>query len=114
MASFIKYKDYYGLVEYSADDRTFWGKLAFINDLITFEADNVDDLEKEFRIAVDDYLETCEEVGKEPQKPFKGSFNVRIQPELHMKAALESLKENISLNKFVENAIDHELSLKNA
>lgn len=41
-----------------------------------------------FEEAVDDYVETCKEVNKKPEKSFKGSFNVRIPSELHKDAAL--------------------------
>lgn len=110
MSNLIKYKDYYGSVEYSAEDRVFHGKIEFINDLVTFEATTVNDLEKEFEYAVDDYIETCEELGREPQKAFKGLFNVRVKPELHKKAAIAAINKKISLNKFVENAISNEVS----
>ncbi|MEZ4529294.1 MAG: type II toxin-antitoxin system HicB family antitoxin [Desulfobacterales bacterium] len=111
MSNFLIYKDYFGIVEYSANDRIFWGKIEFINDSITFETANADDLEKEFRDAVDDYLDTCKKIGKKPEKSFKGQFNVRINPELHKKAAEEALHKKISLDKFIENAISRELTI---
>jgi predicted HicB family RNase H-like nuclease len=109
MNNLSEYKGYYGSVGYSAEDRCFHGKLEFISDLVTFEAATVSDLEREFRAATDDYLETCREVGKEPQKTFKGLFNVRISPELHRKAAIIAMKKKVSLNKFIEMAIGHEI-----
>ena len=110
MSSLLRYKDYFGSVEYSPEDRVLWGKIEFINDLVTFEAANVDGLEREFREAVDHYIETCRNLGRKPQKPFKGRFNVRIQPELHRKASIKALQRKISLNKFVEDAIKNEVS----
>lgn len=103
------YKDYCGSAEYSAEDRVFHGKIEFINDLVTFEATSVDTLEKEFRNSVDDYIETCGELGREPQKAFRGLFNVRVSPELHKKAAVTALKRKISLNRLVENALAREV-----
>ncbi len=111
MNDFITYKDYYGSVKYSAEDKVFWGKLEFINDLVTFEAVTVDDLEKAFQESVNDYIETCKQIGREPQKSFKGQFNVRIKPELHKKAARRAAQKNISLNKFVEESITMSLSV---
>jgi len=105
----IKYKGYIGTVEYSPDDKVLYGKIEHINDLVTFEAKTANDLEKNFRAAVDDYIETCRQLGKEPQKTFKGTFNVRIKPKLHRKASMVSLQRNISLNKLVEQALEHEL-----
>ncbi|MBR5578809.1 MAG: type II toxin-antitoxin system HicB family antitoxin, partial [Lachnospiraceae bacterium] len=67
-------------------------------------------IEKEFHAAVDDYLEFCTEVGKEPDKEYKGTFNVRIEPELHKKLATKAFQENESLNTTVEKAIRAYLS----
>jgi len=97
-------------VEFSAEDRVFHGKIEYINDLITFEATTVNELESEFKAAVDDYLETCRRLNIQPQKTFKGTFNVRIAPELHKEAAFLASKRNLSLNRLVEDAIRHELA----
>jgi predicted HicB family RNase H-like nuclease len=74
------------------------------------EGDSVQTLTQDFHNTVDEYLEFCEKNGKQPERPFKGSFNVRIQPELHRKAALTASARGISLNSFVEDAIRHNLS----
>lgn len=70
-----------------------------------FQTSNIADVEKEFHCAVDDYLIFCSEVGKEPEREYKGTFNVRIKPELHKKLAFKALEDGDSLNKEVENAI---------
>jgi len=62
-----------------------------------------------FHHAVDEYLETCKMLGREPQKTYKGIFNVRIDPQLHKKAYQQSLKSGISLNTFVKQAIEKEV-----
>ncbi|WP_345788512.1 type II toxin-antitoxin system HicB family antitoxin [Desulfosporosinus hippei] len=56
--------------------------------MISFEGDSAKTLTEDFHNAVDEYLTFCEKSGKQPERPFKGSFNVRIQPKLHRKAAL--------------------------
>ena len=61
------------------------GEIEGINDFVNFECADIQNVEKEFHEAVDDYLEFCKEVGKEPDKEYKGSFNVRISLELHKK-----------------------------
>ncbi|GFO56182.1 DNA repair protein HhH-GPD [Geomonas sp. Red276] len=106
MSNVFEHKGYTGSIEVSVEDRCFYGKILLINDKVTYEADRFDTLESEFRNAVDDYLRTCAEVGKEPDRPFKGSFNVRISKELHRKAALKALSSNVSLNEFVSKAIE--------
>ena len=106
MSNIIEYKGYLSKIEYSAEDGLLFGKLDGIRDHIDFYTEDPKMIEAEFRSAVDDYLEFCEEVGKEPNKPYKGSFNVRISPELHKKAAQKAVRDNESLNKFVEKAIE--------
>ena len=48
--------------------------------MVDFQSENSKDLEEEFHKAVDEYLEFCKEIGKEPQKEYNGLFNVRIPP----------------------------------
>jgi predicted HicB family RNase H-like nuclease len=105
----LKYKDFYGSVEYSASDECFYGKIIGSADLVTFEGESVDNLKKAFTEAVEDYLVLCKEAGKEPQKSYKGSFNIRISPELHKEAAAVASREGISLNALVERAIFDEV-----
>jgi predicted HicB family RNase H-like nuclease len=105
----LKYKDFYGSVEYSAADECFFGKIIGTTDLVTFEGKSVSNLKKAFTEAVEDYLVLWKEAGKEPQKSYKGSFNIRISPELHKAAAVIAGKKGISLNTFVEKAIYDEV-----
>ena len=65
---------------------------------------------EEFHAAVDDYLDFCKEVGKEPDREYSGSFNVRISSELHRKASFMAMEEGITLNRFVEEAIERHVS----
>ena len=106
----LKYKNFIGSVQYSADDEVFYGKVDGIDDLVSFEGDNAKDLRRAFEEGVDDYLRLCEGTGKDPMKSFKGSFNVRISPDLHKKAYLAAVQEGKSLNQFVQSAIYHEVS----
>jgi len=106
MSSTIEYKDYIGSVEYSHEDRCFFGKIEMIDDLVTFEATTVDELETNFKNCVDEYLQTCKQLGREPQKVYKGVFNVRIDPQLHKKIYKEALKDGISLNAFINQALN--------
>ena len=105
----LKYKGFYGSVEFSAADEGFFGKIIGTVDLVTFEGESVEDLKKAFTEAVDDYIALCNELGKEPQKSYKGSFNIRISPELHREAAVIANREGISLNAFVEKAVYNEV-----
>jgi len=105
----LLYKDYIGSVSFSAEDEVFYGKIEHINDLITFESDNAHDLKKAFEVSVDDYLAFCEEKGVKPDKPFKGSFNVRMKPELHKLVYQKAIQKGMSLSKFIETTLEKEL-----
>jgi predicted HicB family RNase H-like nuclease len=106
MKDVLTYKDFIGSVHFSADDKVFHGKIEGITDLVTFEGERTDELEKAFHEAVDDYIALCKEAGKEPLKSCKGSFNVRIPSELHVKAAKRATMLGITLNQFVYKAIE--------
>ena len=109
MKDVLTYKEYMGSVHYSAEDETFYGKLEGIEDLISFEARSVDQLKAAFEESVEDYLDLCKIKSKEAEKSYKGSFNVRIPPELHRKAKRTAVKMGISLNQFMLKALEDEL-----
>ena len=102
---YLEYKGYTGSIEYSPEDNLLYGKVLGINGLISFEGQTGADLENDFHQAVDAYLEDCKSNGVEPERPFKGSFNVRISPSLHQKAALLAKEAKVSLNNFIAEAI---------
>lgn len=110
MKDVMFYKDFIGSVHYSTDDEIFYGKIEGINDAIGFEGSSVEELKLAFHEAVEDYVRLCEITGKQPQKAYKGSFNIRISPELHRKAAQEAAVRGISLNQFIESAIREKVS----
>lgn len=106
----LEYKGYHTRVEFCAEELMLRGKIEGISDLVNFECENIKDIEKEFHEAVDDYLEFCKEVGKEQDKEYKGTFNVRISPELHRKLVNVAMKNGDSLNASVEKAIQGYIS----
>lgn len=105
MNNTIEYKGYIGSVEFSEEDRLFFGKVMGIRSLISYEGENAADLISDFHGAIDDYLSICEAEGKEPEKAYKGSFNIRISPELHKQLVVCSTSRQMSLNSFVESAL---------
>ena len=106
----LEYKGYHTEVYYCAEEGVLRGVIEGINDYVDFQTDNIADVEKEFHCAVDDYLVFCEEVGKDPEKEFKGTFNIRIKPELHKKLAIRAMEDGDSLNRAVEKAVTVYLS----
>lgn len=101
----LRYKGYTGSIEYSSEDGTFYGSVQGIQSLISYEGSRGPALEKDFQRAIDNYLKDCKKQGVEPEKSFKGSFNVRVPKELHEKAYWLAKAQRESLNSFVQAAI---------
>lgn len=112
MKNTMEYKGYIGSVEFSEKDEVFFGKVLGVQALISYEGHNAKELINDFHNAVDDYLLLCEKEQKQPEKAYKGSFNVRITPELHRQAAIYAKSNQLSLNSIVENAMRMFLSLQ--
>lgn len=101
----LEYKGYTGSIEFSPEDGILFGKVLGIKGLISYEGITGTELAQDFKQAIDDYLKTCKLSGIAPEKPFKGSFNIRISSELHEKAALLARSKKTSLNSLVAEAI---------
>ena len=106
----MDYKGYIGDVKYDSDAHIFHGEVINTRDVITFQGKSVDELEKAFQDSIDDYLEWCTEDGVEPERPYSGKFNLRISPELHKEIAITAKLLKLSINRFVEKAIQDEIS----
>ncbi len=113
MKGMLKYKGYVGSVNYSALDNLLYGKVEFIRDLIDYQGKDVDNLKKAFEESIDDYLDSCKHLKKEPDKPFKGSFNVRVGESLHRKACQYAVDNKINLNELVIKATTSYLASHN-
>ena len=100
------YKGYYGSVNIDVENNLLFGKVEFIRALITYEAIDAESLLKAFHEAVDDYLEFCDEKAIKPEQPFKGSLNVRIGPERHLKAWKVAKSLDKSINDYICQALD--------
>jgi predicted HicB family RNase H-like nuclease len=110
--NFLEYKGYYGTVEYSSNDSALFGKVLGINGLISYEGNCVKSLQDDFNEAIDDYINMCDENSIEPQKVFRGNFNVRVSPELHRQLVLYAASCGQSLNSTVEEAIKAYVSIE--
>ena len=106
----ITYNEFIGSVHYNESDNVFYGKIEGINDLVTFEGESVEGLRKAFVEAVDDYIEICKQTSKIPLKTYKGSFNIRISPELHRKVADKAIKLGVPINRIIQNVIEREIN----
>ena len=102
----MEYKGYKAAVTYDQDGKVLHGEVVGTRDVIFFEADSVEQLEKEFRFSIDDYLAVCAERGMEPDKPFSGRVPLRIRPELHRAVSEAARVEGKSLNAWLAEAIE--------
>ena len=105
MNQFMEYKGYHAKIEYSAEDETFVGRVIGITDVLLFDGGSVEELTDMFHQSVDDYLASCAEISKSPEKEYRGSFNVRLSPELHRRAAIAAEDRSLTLNQFMNEAV---------
>ncbi|HSW30295.1 MAG TPA: type II toxin-antitoxin system HicB family antitoxin [Longimicrobiales bacterium] len=97
----MQYKGYRARVTFDEDAETFHGTVLHLRDVITFEADSVAGLKREFRNSVDDYLAFCKELGREPERPLSGRFLLRMDPDLHRDATSAAELAGASLNAWI-------------
>ena len=98
----IDYKGYTGVFEFDPSIDAFHGRIIGLHDVVTFQGRSLDELRREMAESVDDYLEFCAEVGKEPERPYRGEFLVRTTPELHRAVTVQAEASGMSLNAWVE------------
>ena len=109
MSNTIKYNGYHATIEFSAEDELLVGSVIGILDSLNFHGSSIEEVTRSFHDCIDGYLEMCKSLGRQPDKEYKGSLNIRIGQELHRLAALEAEKQGIKLNKFIQNAIENQL-----
>lgn len=107
MSDLLTYKNYNGTVEYSKEEKCLFGKVVGIKSLLSYEGESVKELEQDFQRVIDEYLTNCKKRNVEPEQPYKGTFNVRISPELHRNIAVYAIEHGKSLNAAVEEAIEN-------
>ncbi|MEE8393843.1 MAG: type II toxin-antitoxin system HicB family antitoxin, partial [Rhodospirillales bacterium] len=104
----VEYKSYQGAVSY--EDGRLVVQILHITDFVVAECDSASAVGTVFRELVDEYITDCKALGREPNKPFKGTFNVRVSPDLHREAVLSATRHEQTLNAWVSNAISGKLS----
>ena len=106
----LEYKGYHAKIYFDARDDIFVGEVFGLNDSLNFHGSTVQELKEMFRQCIDNYLDLCKELGEEPEREFKGSFNIRIQPELHRQLAYNALNEGKSLNQYINESLEQFVS----
>ena len=104
------YRGYAARIEYNDDDGCFIGHIAGISDVVGFHGESVAELRSAFEEAVDDYLETCEELNRPPQKAYSGNLMLRIPPEVHASIATAAKVSGKSINQWATDTLAKALS----
>ncbi|MFC6619261.1 type II toxin-antitoxin system HicB family antitoxin [Deinococcus radiophilus] len=110
----LEYKGYVGSVTFDAEAEILHGTVVNTRDVITFQGKSVSETKAAFEDSVEDYLEFCAELGREPEKPMSGKFNVRISPLLHAQAVATAASAGLSLNSLVEQALEEKVGRRQA
>lgn len=110
--SALNYKEFQGSVEF--EDGRLLIRILHIDDLVTTEIDSAAQAQAAFEELVDDYVQTCTELNKEPCKPFKGTFNVRISPELHRQVAMAAADSGQFMNGWIADALEYAVARQKA
>lgn len=99
-------KGYQGRFEYDPEADLFHGEVIGLADVITFQGRSIDELKKALDESLEDYFELCATVGKDPQKPYSGRFNIRITPDVHQRIASQAARDGVSINKWVARTLE--------
>ena len=105
-SDYLAYKGYFGSVDFSAEDRLFYGKVQFVDSLLAYDGNSVVEIESAFQETVDSYLQFCDETGKCPEKSCSGTFNVRIGSALHINVSKVAFRQGLGLNEFIIKALE--------
>lgn len=109
----MEYKGYIATIEYDDSVEMLHGEVvnAAPYPIVTFEADDVESLKREFRISIDDYLAWCEEDGVEPRRPFSGKLNLRLGSDLHRQVAVEAAASGMNINEWIKRTLSKEITI---
>lgn len=102
----LKYKGYTAHLEVDAEEQLIHGTVLDLQDVIYFEGETIPEAVQSFHNSVDDYLDLCKEMDRDPQKPFSGHFTVRISPEIHRGVHVAAASQGKSLNSYVESVLE--------
>ncbi len=106
----MKYKGYIGRVNFDEEAGIFHGEVINTRDVITFQGTTVDEIKKAFIDSIEDYLEFSNQRGETPEKPFSGHLGLRMKPEIHQCAYYQARLEGVSLNEWINKAIEKQIA----
>lgn len=104
----LNYKGYTGNIQVDLDAGILFGRILDINDIVTFKAKNLEEVRQEFEKSVDAYLDFCQQLGEEADKPFSGKLPFRTTTENHHKIFLAAKKSGKSINAWMDEVLSKE------
>lgn len=105
------YRGFQAVIEY--EDDALYVRVLHIDDVLVAKCERVSEVEGALKDLVDAYIEDCAELGKQPSKPFSGTFNVRVGAELHRRAAMAAAEDGQTLNAWIAGSIQEKLDCSN-
>lgn len=102
----MEYKGYRAAVTFDDHAGVFFGLVVDTRDGITFEGDSVDQLRREFKFSIDDYLEFCRERGREPDKPYSGEITFKVSSKVHRTADAAAKSEGKTLEEWLAETVE--------
>lgn len=102
----MNHKGYSAKVEFDAEDRIFVGRVVGIRDVVSFHGESVGELETACREAIDDYLDACEKLGQQPNKPYSGNLMLRVSAEVHAAVATAAETSGKSINQWASSILE--------
>jgi predicted HicB family RNase H-like nuclease len=108
--STMTHAGYTARIEFDERDSIFVGRILGISDVIGFHGQTVDELRAAFVEAVEDYIDTCAKIGKQPMKPASGNMMLRVPPQVHLQALIAAQAQGQSLNQWAANVLRNAVS----
>ena len=102
----MEYKGYRAEVTFDDDAGIFFGAIVGTRDQVTFVGESVEQLRREFKISVDDYLAVCRERGQEPDKPYSGEISFKVSSKVHRTADAAAQSEGKTLEKWLAETVE--------
>ena len=66
ISSLMEYNGYHAKVEFDSEDQIFIGYVLGINDSLNFHGKSAKELTQSMHDCIDNYIDYCKQVGKEP------------------------------------------------
>jgi UDP-N-acetylmuramate-alanine ligase len=98
----MEYNGYHAKVEFDQEDQIFIGHVLGINDSLNFHGESVKELTQSMHDCIDNYLDYCQKIGKEPEREYKGTFNgVKVYDDYgHHPTEIKATADAINCKQF--------------